>query len=359
MKLKVDAKSILSSFKKKNDAQLKSYFARETKRASKISAFDEEFITNLADFTADGGKRLRASLLYYVYKMTGGEDEAAILKVSPFIELFHSALLIHDDIMDESPLRHNKPTFHALYKNTHKEKYNKGEPDHFGVTMGINGGDMLIGMTFEHLANSKFPIQNRTKAISLLAHHLVAVVHGQVHDILNQVMDEVCEEDILDVHLWKTAKYTYECPMHIGAALAGATDSQLKTISQYAIPSGIAFQIQDDIIDLYSDHEDLGKTRGGDIKEGKQTLLIQKALEWGDIEDIKVLTRSLGNKNIGEKEIEQVREIVRKTGSLDYSKNLALKYVKQAQKALKKMEWANGGRAYLEAIAEYMINRQF
>jgi geranylgeranyl diphosphate synthase type I len=179
-------------------------------------------------------------------------------------------------------------------------------------------------------------------------------------DVLSSVKSEISEEDVFEIHEHKTATYTYQTPISVGAILAGATDKDVKILDGYAIPGGIAFQIRDDILGMFGDEMTLGKATISDLREGKHTLLIIKALEKGNKAQTKVITQALGNPNVTQEMADKVREIIIETGSLEYSKKTGRKFVLKAKKALAKMpNWNGEGRKFLDGVADYMIERDF
>jgi len=145
----------------------------------------------------------------------------------------------------------------------------------------------------------------------------------------------------------------------MGAIAAGASDEQLKILSAYAIPLGMAFQIKDDILGMFGSEVKLGKPADSDIKEGKKTLLISKAIENSNKEQMEFIKNALGNKNITEKELIKLREIIKQTGSLSYSDNLAEKLVKKAKDAIENSGLNKGGKEFLFDIADYIIKRDY
>jgi geranylgeranyl diphosphate synthase type I len=156
----------------------------------------------------------------------------------------------------------------------------------------------------------------------------------------------------------KTAKYTIEGPLHLGAILAGAKDELLDALSKYAVPVGIAFQIQDDILGIFGSEKKLGKPVGSDIEEGKQTLLVVKAGEKADRSQLKKMNYLLGKPNLNHREIEEFRNIITDTGSLDYAKNLARKLITKGKQALISAKIKKETKDFLLGIADYMISRE-
>jgi geranylgeranyl diphosphate synthase type I len=182
------------------------------------------------------------------------------------------------------------------------------------------------------------------------------VIYGESLDVLSSIKPNFTKKDLELTHYLKTASYTVEGPLHLGAILAGATNQQLQTLSKYAIPLGKAFQLQDDILGLFGDEKKLGKPVASDIKEGKKTLLILKALEKASEHDKTVLKASLNNQNVTKEDIQKVRDIVTATNSLEHSQNTAKKLIKQAKQAITNLPQSES-KQFLIELADYMLER--
>ena len=176
-------------------------------------------------------------------------------------------------------------------------------------------------------------------------------------DIYSEVLPEWREENVLRVHEYKTARYTFEGPLHIGAVLNDAGKDQMDALSGYAVPAGIAFQLVDDILGFFGDPARGGAEDLSDIKEGKRTLLIIKAMELAEAEDRSLISSALGNPDLTLAEAEAVRDIVRRCGSEDYSRDLALKFHNQAVESLGKGGLEDEPVKFLSGLSEYLLNR--
>lgn len=353
------AKSALLDYKAKLDTSLEKYFRVEKRKAKKISPYALKTIEYLRQYTTRGGKRLRGAFVYYAYLMMGGQSKREILKTSMFIELIQTYLLIEDDIMDSSPTRRGAPTMHMMWEEFHHEKFSKRDPAHFGMSIALTAGLIASHMALKLLADARFKKEYVVDACSHVNDMIRDVGHGQIHDILLEVRDDVKEKDVVMVDNYKTAKYTYELPILTGAILAGATPRDIKRLSVYAYHGGVAFQLQDDLLGMFGDEEKLGKPADSDLKEGKQTILILQALKKANKLQTTRLLKALGNPNVSKKEVEAVRGIIKDTGSYAYSVNLARKFVQKAQKALMSFKRENEGKSFMHGIAQYMIEREF
>jgi len=161
------------------------------------------------------------------------------------------------------------------------------------------------------------------------------------------------------IHLLKTAKYTIEGPLHVGLILAGAGKELLEKMSEYAIPVGIAFQIQDDILGVFGTEEELGKSVTSDIKEGKQTLLTVAAHRLGSEVQRERLRFLLGNPHVSPTDIEEIKGIMRLSGALTYARSRAKALAEDGKAELKRLPISMDIRRILEGLADYIVERTF
>ncbi len=362
MEKKLIAIEMLQAYKKRLDPFLKEYFLAKIMQAKKLDPLAVRTIKLIERFVLAGGKRIRPALVYYGYLASGGKEEEQIIKASMSIELIHAFLLIHDDIIDRDVTRHGIETIHETYKAWGK-KINlvESEATHFGNSMAITAGDYAHAMANEIIYAIEFEpkiILDALKKTQVIVAHTIP---GEMLDVLMGARGFATEKEITRMHEGKTARYTFEGPLHLGAVLAGQKENNklLEAFSDYSLPVGKAFQIQDDILGIFGNKEKLGKSVGADIIEGKQTLLILKTLKNGDKKQVAIIKKIFGKKNLTEQEVEIFREIVRETGSLEYSQKLAEKLVKESLSAIKKIDFKNAeAKIFLEGIAEYIIKRE-
>jgi geranylgeranyl diphosphate synthase type I len=353
---------MLKEYKERLDPYLREYFSARMIQAKKIDPLAVETIKIIERFVLSGGKRVRPALVYYGYLASGGEDGEKIIKSSMAIELAHAFLLIHDDIIDRDSTRHGIETVHETYR-AYGKKLNLSESEavHFGNSLAITAGDYTHTMASEILYDIDFEPEIILDALKKIQAIVARTIPGEMLDILMCAKGVATEREIARMHEGKTARYTFEGPLHLGAVLAGQKKNikLLKAFSAYSLPVGRAFQIQDDILGIFGNKEKLGKSVGADIIEGKQTLLVLKAKEKGNEKQKKVIKELLGKKDLTESEASNFREIIRETGSLEYSQKLAEKFVAQSLLAIKEVEFKNiEAKKFLEGIAEYIIKRE-
>ena len=359
----MNAKIELLNYKKTLDKKLAQYFAKKFDEMREFGPSARDAVKSIRDLVLAGGKRVRAGFMYWGYRAarveTGERDwRDKIIEASMSIELTHIFLLIHDDIIDRDDFRHGVQTIHKKYERLAKRFYKKVDPKHFGDSMAIVVGDMAAAFGNDIIFNSRFAPEKKQKALSKLQEIVLNTVSGEILDVMLEAKGKATEKEILEVHRNKTAKYTVEGPLHLGALLAGADEKKLRVLSEYAIPVGIAFQIQDDILGAFGNEKKLGKPVCSDLREGKQTLLVVKALKFGNSSEKKIINSLLGKNDISEQEIGLFRNIVRKTGSLQYSQDLAKKYVGKGKAVIEKSGFEKDVKEFLIGIADYIVNRE-
>ncbi|MDD2766676.1 MAG: polyprenyl synthetase family protein [Candidatus Moranbacteria bacterium] len=352
----------LKVFKERLDPKIGAYFDRAIETAEKEDVFITDALRYSRKFVLAGGKRLRAAFMYYGYIGAGGKDEEAILTTSMSIELVHAFLLVHDDIIDNDDTRHGIATIHRHYTDIGKSLFANKDTRHFGESISIVIGDILGAFGNDIIFSSSFPLEQKFRALSKLQEIVSFTAIGQMKDIYIEYMGKASEMEILSMYRNKTAKYTIEGPLYLGALLAGASKELLEGFSAYALPLGIAFQIQDDILGIFGDAKRLGKPIGSDISEGKITLLVSRALRDGTLDERKRITEILGlGEQLTERDCQEFQSLIESTGALQGTKELASAYIDESKQALKNIEALLNPRAYdfLSSVAEYMMKREY
>lgn len=285
-----------------------------------------------------GGKKLRPVLVVLSSKSVGGRAQDA-LKTAASMELIHTFSLIHDDIMDKDKMRRGKPSVHMLW----------GEP------MAILAGDALFSKAFETVLETDAEIdpERVIGALKTVVDSCIKICEGQALDIEFEGKLDVKEEEYMNMIYKKTAALI-AAATKAGAILGGGTEEQVQALSEYGRLIGLAFQIQDDYLDVVSDEEDIGKPVGSDIVEGKMTLMVVHALANASREDKKKLISILKSNN--EDMVDDAIFIFKKYGSIEYTRNIALQNVKTAKKLLDVLEDSNAKKS-LELIADFVLER--
>lgn len=358
----MDIQRTLKDFKAQLDPRIAAYFEEVLRDARKEDDLICQALEHVKKMTLAGGKRLRPAFMRYGYLAAGGTDRERILDTAVAVELIHMFLLIHDDIIDRDALRHGEPTLHERYRAWGKRYLNLESPEHFGDSIALIVGDMLFALGNDIIFTSGFPEKNIYAALSRMQRIVSHTVVGQARDIYIEYKGKATQAEILSMYEKKTARYTVEGPLHLGALLAGGTPELAAELSRYAIPIGIAFQIQDDILGIYGDEDRIGKPVGSDIREGKITLLVSHAFDHADRATRKELDHILKKgQALTRHDIDQFRRIIRETGALAAAKELAFRSIEDGKRALAGMQTsiAPEAREFLEGVADYMAKREY
>lgn len=348
----------LKKFKRDFDGELKKFLGLKTAEAKKISPVAYGMAKSLEDYVMNGGKRIRPALMYYTYLALGGKDKKEAMRAGMALEFMHTFLLIHDDIIDRDNLRRGKPSVHYVYKVLAGKNHYSADAGHYGNSQAISVGDMSFGFTNEIIASAKLSPDIKDLLAKKISDIIFNTTIGQFHDVFAaSARNGVTVKDILTILEYKTARYTIEGPLHLGAIMAGSDRKILEKLTKFAIPLGIAFQVQDDILGVFGTSKETGKPVGADIREGKKTLLVVKALELANAKERSEIKSVLGNPQISAKDIERVKEIMIKTGSLEYSQKLAMELASESYDALRSSGFDGESEKFFADVADFTVSR--
>lgn len=350
----------LKDFKKLFDAELEKFLNLKISEAEKISPLAKALAKTLRDYILQSGKRVRPALMYYTYLALGGKSQKEALCAAMAPEFMHTFLIIHDDIIDRDNLRRGNPSLHYIYRLSKEKSFIKAdEAVHYGNSQAISVGNQAFGFVNEVIAKSNFEGIIKNRIFEKISRIIFNTTIGEFSDVFAVTEKNVSEKDVLTILEYKTARYTIEGPIHLGAIMAEAGRKTMNNLSGYAVPLGIAFQIQDDILGVFGSEKETGKPVGADLREGKKTLLLVKALEFGSAAQKKELKNAAGNSEISRKQIERVRQIIIDTGSLDYSKKMAEKLAAKSREALAKSGFDSRSKEFFTDVAEFIIKRKY
>lgn len=272
-------------------------------------------LLNTLEELLDGGKRLRPTFAYWGWRSGGGAPEGPIITAAASLEFLQAGALIHDDVMDGSDTRRGRPAAHRRLAALHRSHGYLGSSEDFGVGSAILLGDLCLSWSDEMLTGSGLDPAAVQAARPYFDEMRTEVMAGQYLDLLEQVRGQYDLDRALRVARLKTAKYTVERPLHIGAAAAGADPAHLLRLTSYAIPLGEAFQLRDDVLGVFGDPGETGKPAGDDLREGKRTALV--AIAWTNANDTQreLLRRHLGDPDITAALIDDLRTVITGTGA--------------------------------------------
>lgn len=348
---KIEFKEKLSEFKDALDKKLKAYFDKKIQESEAVNNETTQLLEKIADLTLRGGKRIRAALLYYSYLGHGGRKKEEALSASMSVELSETYMLIHDDIIDRDTLRRGGQTIHDFY-----EKRPNGVADkrHYGTSIALIAGNMACAMSNEILLERNLKPKLVKDAVLELNKTYLQVGFGQLLDFVKASSSDVTESEIIQIHRYKTAPYTFEGPIKIGAILAGAKSGRINDIDKYAVDLGIAYQLQDDILGIFGTEIKLGKPLASDFREGKKTLLLLDALSKSDERQREVLLRNTGIRNLNS---EAIKKVLSETGALDRSIDKSKKMVNDAKTQIVKSRISKEAKQFFISVANYIVDR--
>jgi geranylgeranyl diphosphate synthase type I len=291
---------------------------------ARISPESAGLVDDLEGFL-EGGKLLRPRFCFWggvaaLGREPSAEEVDALARMGAAIELVQAAALLHDDVIDHSPVRRGRPAQHVKAQRDHVAAGLGGSGEDFGVAVAIVLGDLALSWA-EQIAAA---VPGSPAAVAAARAEFEAmrteVMTGQFLDILHQAGGFAsapdAEQAALSVIRWKTVPYTVLRPVRMGAALMGAEEPVLETLSRWAIEVGTAFQLRDDLLSVIGDQDTTGKPIGGDIAEGKRTVLLARAEAAADAEGRRLLARVVGDAAADEADITAAHELMVATGAV-------------------------------------------
>jgi geranylgeranyl diphosphate synthase type I len=327
----------------------------------------------LADFSRQflsGGKRFRATFCYWGAASVGPLSEpglSTVISAASALEVFHAAALVHDDIIDNSDTRRGAASAHKLFESMHGQSGWAGSDDDFGRAAATLLGDLILGWSDELLDEGLDLVADRAaarRARDEFNRMRTEVTAGQYLDILEERAWLVQPEaELLDralrVITFKSAKYSVQAPLKIGAALAGGTASQLAALGAFGLPLGIAYQLRDDVLGVFGDSAVTGKPSGDDLREGKRTVLIALARSELDADARGRLDRQLGDPELSASQIESLQNVIRTSGAVDKVEDLITGHVNTALAALRDAPLVEEAKQELAALTAKVTRRAF
>jgi geranylgeranyl diphosphate synthase, type I len=298
------------------------------------------------------GKRLRPAFCYWGWRGAGGEDGQAILAAAAALELLHASALVHDDVMDGSDTRRGRPSLHRRFAIRHAEQRWRGSPESFGMGAAILMGDLLLSWTDGMYHASGLPAGALRRGQAVLDLMRTELIAGQYLDLLGQAAGDGTVDSALRVAEYKTARYTIERPLHLGAALAGFPDGPVPAaFSAYGLPLGVAFQLRDDILGVFGDPAETGKPAGDDVREGKRTVLLAIAQARAGAAQARVIDERLGDPRLDEAGAAEVRAVITATGALATCEAMIGEHIAEALAALGQAPITDEAKAALAELA--------
>jgi len=354
-----------------------------------LDAFLSERERRLADISDDlapvaaaaralvsGGKRFRARFCYWGWRATQlpdpidpmpeSEDHVGrnrVVRVAAALELLHAAALVHDDIIDRSAVRRGAPAAHEYFARLHRDSGWARDAERFGQAAALLLGDLLLSWSDElfAIATAEFgptAAAARTEFATMRAE----VTLGQYLDVLEEhawiaQSDAEAAARAQKVVIYKSAKYSVEAPLVIGALLGGADEAQVESLRRYGVPLGVAFQLRDDLLGVFGDPKVTGKPAGDDLREGKRTVLIAVARGKLPASARSLLDDLLGDPTLDDEQISMLRQTLVACGAVDRVERAIEHSLAQALEVLGDARIAPAAKAELRALADAVAKR--
>jgi geranylgeranyl diphosphate synthase type I len=329
------------------DAVLAAFLAHQSDVLAEVSPDCQELVDSVVELMR-GGKRLRPAFCYWGWRGAGGEPSEPIVSAAAALEMFQAAALIHDDLMDDSDLRRGMPAVHRRFAGVHATRGWLADGDRFGMAGAVLTGDMCLSWSDELFSGSGLSVPQLASGRVMFNRMRTELLGGQYLDVLTQAAPEPDPATAIarakQVIRFKSAKYTVEHPLLIGATLAGAPPALLATYSRYGLALGEAFQLRDDVLGVFGDPDETGKPAGDDLREGKRTVLIAMAAQAAGPAQAGTLRRLIGDRLLDAEGVATLREVIVDTGALDAVERLIGELADRAAVAVSGLDSGPGAR---------------
>lgn len=349
----------LSAFQQAFDRSFATYLDQQKKQSLTLSEDLAPVLEALEDFALRPGKRLRPFLVHWGARAAGLDKPELVFPVAAAAEMLHVFALAHDDVMDQSDVRRGAATVHRLLEEYHRSSGLRGSAPQFGLSGAILAGDIALALSDGLIDQSSLSPDQKTAVREIWNTMRQEVIQGQFLDILaSHGRTPASETRIWQILSLKSGKYSLERPLHLGGAAAGATGHLMRFFTDFGIPLGRAFQIQDDILGVFGEPEVTGKPADSDIREGKSTLLMARAYETASPEQRDELEKAWGQQGASDEDIARAREIIQSTGAADAARQKASASAAEARRALDTVRLEPHCRNILLGLADFILLRQ-
>jgi geranylgeranyl diphosphate synthase type I len=308
-------------------------------------------------FVLRGGKRTRPAFAWTGWLGAGGDptgpDAAAVLNACAALELVQACALIHDDIIDSSRTRRRFPTVHVDFEQRHRDRGWTGDSEHFGTSVAILVGDLALAWADDMVQAAGLGAAAIARFAPVWALMRTEVLGGQLLDIHGESAGDESVAAALRINRYKTAAYTVERPLHLGAALADADSRLVEAYRTFGTDIGIAFQLRDDLLGVFGDPTVTGKPSGDDLREGKRTVLVAEALQRADATDpaAAALLRTSIGADLSADQVEHLRGVITDLGAVDEVERRITELTEQGLAALESSTATPAAKERLRAMA--------
>jgi geranylgeranyl diphosphate synthase type I len=343
--------ALLGTLRPEVNARLAGFLDAKLDAATRRAPSLRHVLHELVSLCQRGGKRTRPALVVVGQlaardsKDLASEEWGSALDVGVALELLHAYFLIHDDWMDRDEVRRGAPTVHtALARRL-------GSP-HLGAAVAVLAGDYAAGLALEALCR----VDTSPDVLSRL---MLSFADMQQAAVLGQQLDVLAAQDTVETtYQLKTASYSVQGPLLMGAQLAGANGEVCQALERLAIPTGIAFQMRDDLLNAFGDPDTTGKPVGSDIQEGKRTLLAQLAMRYLTGKDKKDFMTAYGNAKATKKQLARAVALLESSGARAITEQRLQSLLMEAQRTIDAAPFRPKGKQLLRGAVDYLIRRE-
>lgn len=335
--------SIVPQIETEIDTQTNIWKTEVAKHFPLVSSLVDEFIKS-----TEGGKRLRGAFILLGYLLFRKDIPSDLLKIAASYEICQTSLLIHDDIIDKSMLRRNIPTIQKRLGNTH-----------YALSQSICLGDLGFFLSSKILSYLRFPDAVKNNVFHLFFQTIHDTILGEMSDVLVDTRHKnISESDILHIISTKTSLYSVVTPLQLGAIIALRSESDRTLLGKLGGLLGAIYQIQDDILGVFSDEDTIGKSVISDCREGKITLLYHVAYKNADTSQRSFLDTWYGNDMLGPTEMDTIKKIFKETGSLSYAHQFVNTNVASARKFIATKKIFQRNEKLLNDCVDMLVERE-
>ena len=354
------------------DTRLTEFFQSKRSGVSRISS-DLVPLVDYSQALLSGGKRFRARFCYWGYRAIAGLNGEGVptsaqhpaFTLATALEVFHAAALVHDDIMDNSDTRRGEASAHRHFEAMHQAQGFAKDSLHYGESAALMVGDLLLAWSSELVTQALSEINDPS---------VIAAVRGEFHQMWNEVTmgqfldihEESCWpivpndqrfERAMTVVTYKSAKYSMEAPLRLGAALAGGSADQREQLAAFGLPLGVAFQLRDDMLGVFGNPDETGKPSGDDLREGKRTVLIALAAATMSSGVRRVFEEMLGNPEVTDEQIAVMQSTLTESGAVDEVEKIIAESADRALAALDQARLDGEAVNELRRLATAVVSR--
>jgi geranylgeranyl diphosphate synthase type II len=337
------------------DAVLGRFFSLAKKRAEPLGPEYVE-LWNELELNTTGGKRFRPRMVFAAYQALGGTDNEAAAYVGAAFELLHTALIVHDDVIDHDFVRRGAPNISGSYRDRARSAgATEADAEHRGISAAVIAGDLALFNAYRLIDRSGVHDEIRERLLQVMDEALFASAAGELIDVDFSWLPEVPRvDDILAMERLKTAVYSFECPLQAGAILAGADEQTVATLGDFGREIGIAYQLVDDLLGVFGTEAETGKTTTGDLREGKRTVLIAYASAVAGWDEYASL---FGDPELCDEDAATLRGHLVECGAKSFAEGLARYYANRALSRLLEPHIPLALRAELHPVADDVLGR--